>query len=74
MPASTEKAFYAMLDSIAETTGEEDAIQQNKRIKEAQIAEDIAEPNAEQAAEIHRQVEAEKHHTSQSQSTEPCNS
>ncbi|KAI1121380.1 hypothetical protein F5Y10DRAFT_272129 [Nemania abortiva] len=62
MPASQDKKFYEMLDSIAETAGNEDAVQQNKRIKEAQIAEDSAEPNEEQIAAIHREVEAGKHH------------
>jgi hypothetical protein len=35
-----------MLDSIGQTTGNEDAVQQNKRIKEAEFAEDSREPNA----------------------------
>lgn len=37
MPASADGTFYAMLDSIANT---ENAVEQNKRIKEAQFAED----------------------------------
>lgn len=63
MPATKDKAFYDLLDSIADSTnnGRIDAVQQNKRIKEAQLAEDSAEPNAEQLAYIHREVEAGKH-------------
>ncbi|KAF0319969.1 hypothetical protein GQ607_012737 [Colletotrichum asianum] len=59
MPARNDKAFYDMLDSIA-NTGEEDAVQQNKRIKEAEFAADAAEPNEEQIAAIRREVEAGK--------------
>lgn len=71
MPASADKAFYAMLDSIAKTTGDEDAVQQNKRIKEAQFAEDSSEPNEEQTAAIRREVEAEKHRGSPSGLNKP---
>ncbi|KAI4596748.1 hypothetical protein KJ359_005090 [Pestalotiopsis sp. 9143b] len=60
MPASDDKAFYEMLDSIA-NTGEEDAVQQNKRIKEAEFAADSAEPNEEQIAAIDRELEASRH-------------
>lgn len=45
MPASKDKPFYDMLDSIAQTTKDEDAVKQNKRIKEAEFAEDAREPN-----------------------------
>lgn len=73
MPASKDKAFYDLLDSIADSTdhGKIDAVQQNKRIKEAQLAEDSAEPNAEQLAYIHREVEAGRYHgkTEQRQQT-----
>lgn len=52
-----------MLDSIAQSVGDEDAVQQNKRIKEEQFAQDSAEPDEAQTAAIHREVEAGKHHT-----------
>lgn len=70
MPASKDKAFYDLLDSIADTTdhGKVDAVQQNKRIKEAEFAEDNSEPNAEQLAYIHREVEAAKHQDQSGQS------
>lgn len=61
MPASNDEEFYEMLDSIA-NTGDEDAVQQNKRIKEAQFAEDCAEPNEEQTAAIRKEVKAGKDH------------
>ncbi|KAJ4252347.1 hypothetical protein NW762_010945 [Fusarium torreyae] len=60
MPATDDKDFYAMVDSIA-NTGDEDAVQQNKCIKEAQIAEDAAEPTKEQISAIDKEVEASKH-------------
>lgn len=60
MPASDDETFYEMLDSIA-NTGEEDAVQQNKRIKEAEFAADSAEPNEEQIAAIDRELEASRH-------------
>lgn len=60
MPATDDKKFYEQLDSIA-NTGNEDVVQQNKRIKEAQFAEDSAEPNEEQIAAIVKEVEASKH-------------
>lgn len=59
MPAQDDRAFYDMLDSIA-NTGDEDAVQQNKRIKEAEFAADATEPNEEQTAAIRREVEASK--------------
>ncbi|KAI8275193.1 hypothetical protein K4K60_008839 [Colletotrichum sp. SAR11_57] len=55
MPAQDDKAFYDMLDSIA-NTGNEDAVQQNKRIKEAEFAADATEPNEEQTAAIRRET------------------
>lgn len=56
MPADQDSAFYEFLDSIADT-GEEDAVQQNKRIKEAQFAEDSREPNAEEEEVIKKDVQ-----------------
>ena len=45
MPARDDEAFYRMLDSAAATTSaNEDAGAQNKRIKEAEFAEDSREP------------------------------
>lgn len=64
MPASEDRDFYALLDSIAQSVGDEDAVHQNKRIKEEQFAQDCAEPDEAQTAAIHREVEAGKHHTS----------
>ncbi|KAK8872364.1 hypothetical protein PGQ11_002878 [Apiospora arundinis] len=62
MPASADRRFYELLDSAVQTTtGDEDAVQQNKRIKEAEFAADSAEPNEEQTAAIRREVEAGKH-------------
>lgn len=61
MPASKDASFYKYLDSIANTK-DEDAVQQNKRIKEAQFAQDSAEPNEEQIEAIRREVEASKQH------------
>ncbi|KAI0428744.1 hypothetical protein F5Y09DRAFT_343338 [Xylaria sp. FL1042] len=51
MPASDDKEFYTFLDSISQTA---DAVAQNKHIKEAQFAEDSAEPNEEQIKAIQR--------------------
>lgn len=53
----TQHGFYNMLDSIADT---KDPVEQNKRIKEAQIAEDSREPTAEETKIIHQEVEKEK--------------
>lgn len=69
MPASENRDFYALLDSIAQSVGDEDAVQQNKRIKEEQFAQDSAEPDEAQTAAIRREVEAGKHHTSLATST-----
>lgn len=60
MPASEDKNFYEMLNSVAKNK-DEDAVQQNKRIKEAQFAEDNTEPNEEQTEAIRKAVEAGKH-------------
>lgn len=57
MPADKDKNFYDLLDSVAVTTGDEDAIAQNKRIKEAEFAEDSREPTAEEEEELKRFVE-----------------
>ncbi|MCJ1357055.1 MAG: hypothetical protein MMC33_007051 [Icmadophila ericetorum] len=48
MPASADEIFYRLLDSAAQTTKDGDAIAQNKRIKEAEFAEDSREPAAEE--------------------------
>lgn len=56
MPASQDKLFYAMLDSIANTTHGEDAIAQNKRIKEAEFAEDSREPTPEEVEILKAEV------------------
>lgn len=63
MPGSKDEAFYAMLDYIAKTVGDEDDFQQNKRVKEEQFAQASAEPHEA------RQVEAGKRHTSLATST-----
>lgn len=52
MPADKDSPFYHMLDSVAATTGDEDAIAQNKRIKEAEFAEDSREPTAQEEEEL----------------------
>ena len=57
MPADLDKGFYEMLDSIAET---DDAVQQNKKIKEAQFAEDSREPNEEEIEAIRKELKEEK--------------
>ncbi|KAI1740234.1 hypothetical protein F4680DRAFT_448429 [Xylaria scruposa] len=59
MPSSDDKEFYTFLESISQT---EDAVAQNKRIKEAQFAEDNTEPDEKQIEAIRREVEASKHH------------
>ena len=56
MPAEVDKAFYEYLDKIA-NTGDEDAIAQNKRIKEAEFAEDSREPTAEEDKELRKYIE-----------------
>jgi len=59
MPASKDKVFYDMLNSIAHLNGDEDAIQQNKRIKEAEFAEDIREPNETELEAIRKELAKE---------------
>ncbi|KAI9878214.1 MAG: hypothetical protein M1830_001558 [Pleopsidium flavum] len=61
MPADKDKRFYDLLDSVAATTGDEDAIAQNKHIKEAEFAEDSREPTAEEEEELKRFVEQTRH-------------
>ncbi len=56
MPASDDKSFYEMLNSIKASTGDEDAIRQNKRIKEAEFAEDSREPTAEEEKALKAEV------------------
>lgn len=63
MPTSKDEAFYAILDYIAKTVGDEDDFQQNKCVREEQFAQAIAEPYEA------REVEAGKHHTSLAAST-----
>lgn len=60
MPASKDKPFYDMLDSIAQTTRLENAVQQNKHIKEAEFAEDSREPNEAELAAIREELKKEK--------------
>ncbi|KAI1331214.1 hypothetical protein F5Y16DRAFT_360877 [Xylariaceae sp. FL0255] len=58
MPASDDKKFYTFLDSVSQTA---DAVAQNKRIKEAQFAEDNTEPDEKQIEAIRAELEASKH-------------
>jgi hypothetical protein len=60
MPASQDESFYQMLDSVADPNSNEDAVAQNKRIKEARIAEDAREPDAAEVEAIDRELEREK--------------
>ena len=60
MPASKDKPFYDMLNSVAHITGDEDAVQQNKRIKEAEIAEDAREPDEIELEFIRQALKREK--------------
>ncbi|OAA63725.1 chromosome condensation protein [Niveomyces insectorum RCEF 264] len=64
MPAAEDADFYRMLDSIAETTRDENAIQQNKRIKEALVAEDSREPTEKEVEAIRKELQKEKKHSS----------
>jgi len=57
MPASDDANFYRMLDSIAKTTN---AVEQNKRIKEAEFAEDSREPTEQEIAAIRQDLEKER--------------
>ncbi|KAI9752116.1 MAG: hypothetical protein M4579_005754 [Chaenotheca gracillima] len=61
MPADNDRAFYKLLDSAAVTTGDEDAVSQNKRIKEAEFAEDSREPNAQEEKALKQYVEETRH-------------
>ena len=71
MPADRDKAFYDLLDSAAVTTSaDEDAIAQNKRIKEAEFAEDSREPTEEEEREIRRFVEESRHHEAKKYASE----
>ncbi|KAF4968851.1 hypothetical protein FSARC_3817 [Fusarium sarcochroum] len=56
--------FMRSLDGTPDKSKlEANAILGNKRTKEVHIAEDAAEPNEEQIAAIHKEVEASKHTT-----------
>lgn len=57
MPAEKDANFYAFLDSISHVQGDEDAVQQNKRIKEGRFTEDSREPNTEEIKAIDRELE-----------------
>lgn len=63
MPESKENSeeskreFYQMMDSIAETA---DPVGQNKRIKEAEFAEDSREPTEEETEVIRQELAQEK--------------
>lgn len=72
MPADEDKYFYDLLDSIA-ATGDEDAVAQNKRIKEAEFAEDSREPNEEETEAIRHELEEERHatHGKESKNNQP---
>ncbi|KZF22003.1 hypothetical protein L228DRAFT_247614 [Xylona heveae TC161] len=68
MPAQDDKTFYSYLDSIAQTTKGEDAVSQNKRIKEAEFAEDSREPNEQEILQIKQALQRERdmeHHNHQ---------
>lgn len=64
MPAPADNSFYALLDFIAQTVGDEDTVQQNECIKGERLARDSAELNKAQTATIHVETKAGKHHTS----------
>lgn len=64
MPASEDKSIYAILDYIAQTVGDEDFFLQDNRIKEKQLAQDSSDHGEAHTADVHREVEAEKCHTS----------
>jgi hypothetical protein len=57
MPAIVDKDMYDMLDSVADT---DNAVEQNKRIKEAEFAEDSREPTEEEIKAIDRELEEER--------------
>ncbi len=46
-----------MLDSIAKTVGDEDAVQQNERIKEVEFAEDSRAPTEEEISAIRQELD-----------------
>jgi hypothetical protein len=60
MPASKDKRFYDMLGSIVHTNSNEDAVQKNKRIKEAAIAEDAREPTEAELDAIREELRKER--------------
>lgn len=62
MPTSKDKSLYAILDYIAQTVGDEDDFQQNKRVKN-QFARASDESDEAQTAATHREGEAGEHHT-----------
>lgn len=53
MPASDGKGFHAILDHIAQTVGDEDAVQQ-----------DSTQPDQSETATFHMEMETERNHTS----------
>ena len=57
MPDNGNTGFYKFLDSVSQT---QNAVQQNKEIKEAQFAEDAREPNEQEIQAIHRELESER--------------
>lgn len=50
MPASNDNSFHTFLGSISITADKEDAVAQNKRVREAGFAKDSREPTAEESA------------------------
>lgn len=63
MPTSKDNSLYDILDYIAQTVGDEDDFQQNKRVKN-QFARASAEPDEAQTATTRMEGEAGKCHTS----------
>lgn len=57
MTDESKQKFYQMMDSIAETAN---PIEQNKRIKEAEFAEDSREPTAKETAAIRQEIAGER--------------
>ncbi len=57
MSGNENQSFYSMLDSVSQT---ENAVQQNKKIKEAEFTEDSREPNEEEVEEIRHELKADK--------------
>lgn len=62
MPASKGNSFYAILDYIAQTVGDEDAVQQNTHVKEEQSAQDSAKPDQSRPLAVDKEMETEEHH------------